>query len=397
MRQTPLFTPRFLVMCGFTFTVFLSAFQLFPTAPFHIRDLGGTTFAAGLFLGLLTYASAFSAPFTGAVADRIGHRRVLLVCSLAISGFSVAYAVAPSPGVMLALVVPHGVFWSGLMVASGVYVTALVPEERRAEGIGYWGLSTVLAIAIAPNVGFVVYRQGWLVLCGLMLALNLLMATIAWSLEELHRPPTSRPAPSPMSLEWRVLIVSMAVFLYSFGYGGITSFSAMYADAEGITPKAIYLTTVAVAILVSRPFAARLGDVWGYRRVFLPCMALITCGLTLLALLPTRGGMMLSAAVFGVGFGTAWPVFVAYIIGRVDPLRRGAAYGAMLAALDTGIGTGSTALGWIIQRQGYATAFGVAAALSAFSVPYFLVADRYFRHESPHDDAARTPTAGGDE
>ena len=55
-------------MCSFTFTVFLSAFQLLPTAPFHIRDLGGTTFASGLFLGFLTYASAFSAPLTGAIA-----------------------------------------------------------------------------------------------------------------------------------------------------------------------------------------------------------------------------------------------------------------------------------------------------------------------------------------
>ena len=384
MPVPPLFTPRFLVMCGFTFTVFASAFQLFPTAPFHIRDLGGTTFAAGLFLGLLTYASAFSGPLTGAIADRVGHRRVLLVCSLVISAFSVAYAVAPSPGVMLALVVPHGMFWSGLMVASGVYVTALVPEERRAEGIGYWGLSTVLAVAIAPNIGFIVYRRGWVVLCGVMLVLNLLMAAIAWSLEELPAPGGARSPRSSMTLEWRVLVVSMAVFLYSFGYGGITSFSAMYADAEGIAPKAIYLTTVAITILVSRPFAARLGDIWGYRRVFLPCMLLITLGLTLLPLVPTRGGMILSAAVFGVGFGTAWPVFVAYMIGRVDPLRRGAAYGAMLAALDTGIGTGSTALGWIIQRQGYATAFGVAAMLSAFSVPYFLLADRFVRQN--HQD-----------
>ena len=69
-----LFTPRFFVMCSFTFTVFLSAFQLLPTAPFHIRDLGGTTFVLGLFLGFLTYASALSAPLTGAIADRIVRR-----------------------------------------------------------------------------------------------------------------------------------------------------------------------------------------------------------------------------------------------------------------------------------------------------------------------------------
>jgi hypothetical protein len=37
-----LFTPRLFVMCGFAFTAFLAGFMLFPTAPFHILDLGGT-------------------------------------------------------------------------------------------------------------------------------------------------------------------------------------------------------------------------------------------------------------------------------------------------------------------------------------------------------------------
>jgi MFS family permease len=371
----PLFTVRFFVMCGFSFTVFISAFQLFPTAPFHIRDLGGSTFEAGLFLGLLTYASAFSAPFTGSIADRIGHRRVLQIGSLAIAVFSVAYAIAPSPALMLALVVPHGIFWSGLMVASGVYVTTLVPDERRAEGIGYWGLSTVLAIALAPNIGFLIYRRGWLLLCAVMVGLNLLMAAIAWSLDEIHAP--ADPSEHRFTLEWRVLIVSLAVFMYSFGYGGVTSFSAMYAEAANVSPRAIYLTSVAAGILVSRPFAGRLADRFGYRRVFLPCMGLAGVGLTLLAVLPpSRSTMILSGSVFGAGYGTAWPVFMAYMLGRIEPRRRGAAYGAMIAALDTGIGTGSTTLGWLIQHYGYASAFGAAAALSALAIPYFLIADR---------------------
>ena len=57
----------------------------------------------------------------------------------------------------------------------------------------------------------------------------------------------------------------------------------------------------------------------------------------------------------------------------VAPARRGAAFGAILAAFDTGIGTGSTSMGWIIQHYGFASAFGAAAAISALAVPYFLV------------------------
>jgi MFS family permease len=91
-----LFTPRFFVMCSFTFTVFLSAFQLLPTAPFRIRELGGTTFASGLFLGFLTYASAFSAPLTGAIADHIGRRRTLLISSAVITLCSIGYAATSS-------------------------------------------------------------------------------------------------------------------------------------------------------------------------------------------------------------------------------------------------------------------------------------------------------------
>jgi MFS family permease len=70
-----LFTPRFFIMCAYTFTVFVSVFQLLPTAPYHVLDLGGSTTAAGLFLGFLTYSSAISAPFTGSIGDRIGQRR----------------------------------------------------------------------------------------------------------------------------------------------------------------------------------------------------------------------------------------------------------------------------------------------------------------------------------
>src|SRR5215467_6457896 len=102
--RDPLFTPRFFILCAYPFTVFVSVFQLLPTAACPILDLGGSTTAAGLFLGFLTYASALSAPLTGHIGDRVGQRRVLMVISLILAVCTLSYAVITDYRVMLGLV-----------------------------------------------------------------------------------------------------------------------------------------------------------------------------------------------------------------------------------------------------------------------------------------------------
>ena len=373
----PLFTPRFFTMCAFSSTVFISAFLLFPTAPFRILGLGGSESQAGLFLGFLTYASAFTAPLTGALADRIGKRRTLVVCSLLIAGIQGAYALTTTYQLLLLLVPVHGLFWSGLLSASAAYMTDILPEARRAEGIGYWGLSTMLAIALAPGLGFLLLRSGgWLAVCAVACGLNLLMAAIAFTLKEAAHESSAALAPLfERMVEWRVVAVSLTLFLYSFGYGGVTSFVALYAEANGVTPKSLFFTVFAVVVAMTRPFSGRLADRIGRKKVFLPCLVLIALGLALLSLGGTRPLLLVSALVFGTGFGTAYPTYAAHVIEHVPPTRRGAAFGGILAAFDTGIGTGSIATGWLVDHYGFGAAFGVAALLASLSIPYFLVAE----------------------
>jgi MFS family permease len=376
--RPPLFTPYFFLMCGFSFTVFFSVFFLLPTVPFHILALGGTKAAAGLFLGFLTYASAFSAPLTGALADRVGKRKMLIVSSLVIFGFSAMYAVSNDYRVPLALAFLHGWFWSGLLSASAAYVTDIVPEARRAEGFGYWGLASITAMAVAPAVGFWIYSHGWFWLCASAGALNLLMAAIAWRLKE-QRAPAGWGKGGFFSrglLEWRVLLASLTLFLYSFGYGGITSFVAVYADANGVWPKGVYFTVLAATMLATRPLSTPLGDRIGHKKLLMPSLGLIVVGLALLAVGGTMPWLIASAIVFGLGYGTAYPMYVAHVMRHVDPARRGAAFGAILAAFDTGVGTGSISAGWLIEHHGFRAAFGTAAVLAALAAPYFLFAEK---------------------
>jgi MFS family permease len=381
MTSDRLFTPRFFWMCAFTFTVFLSLFQLIPTAPFHVRDLGGGSLASGLFLGFLTFASAWSGPFTGAFADRNGRRRTLIAASLCLAGFTAIYSVIHSYPVLLALVLLHGIVWSSLLAASAAYLTGVLPPTRRGEGIAYWGMSSVLAAAVAPSVGFWLYSHGWIYLCAVTTLLNLTMAVIAWCMVDDRNDAHAAHAHSGF-IEWRVVALSAPLFLYSYSYGTVSSFSAVFADARGIHPKSIYLTTFAVTTLLTRPFLGRFGDRIGYRRIFLPSLVIMTLGMIALTFSNTRLGLQFSASAFALGFGTAYPAFAAYVMQGVGHERRGAAFGAILAAFDTGIGAGSTMSGWLIGRHGFPAAFGLAAALSALALPAFLLSERRFGHHT---------------
>ena len=264
----PLVTPRFLTMFGFSFLVFTSVFQLLPVAPYRMIALGGTPASAGWFLGLLTISCAVSAPFTGPLCDRVGHRRSLIIAGASLSVITAVYSVVQDNKVLLALVVLHGVVWSALMAASSAYATATIPPARRAEGLGYWGMASIVAIGVAPTLGFWVYQSGWHVLCLELAALNVLMTCVGWALpdERMAAAEVGAPLaeePRRFGIEWRVIVLAVTLSCISYGYGGLTSFSALFADAIGVNPRSTFLSAMAVSVIASRLFIGRRMDTWG--------------------------------------------------------------------------------------------------------------------------------------
>ena len=388
--REPLFTGPFMTMWAFSFTVFLSLFMLLPVVPFQVLAEGGTETEAGLFMGLLTYSSGLSALFTGALSDHIGRRKQLIICSIAITTCVLLYGFVPSAP-RLVFVFLHGIFWSGLLLASSAHITSVIPPSRRAEGLGYWGMASLLAVTVAPTIGFAVYRRGWLVLCASVAAMNVVMGLIAWSIHESHSGtpgwPTSRELRA--SLNFSVLRISLALFLYSFAFGSVTSFAALAAESRGIVPHEIFLTTMAFSTFLSRPILSPFLDLLGHMRMFRWFVGMIPVGLALLSVAQDKWVMVLAAVIFGLAYGNCHPAFTAYIMGRIDEKSRGGAFGGILAAFDVGIGTGSILCGILVHRFGFGIAFGVATALSALSLPYFNWARARFERDNAarhHDD-----------
>lgn len=352
----------------FGFVTFFAAFQLFPTIPFRVIDLGGSKAAGGWFLAVYTYSCAFAAPLTGTLADRFGRKRLLVVASILFIFFSLVYAVTSNFALMLLVGALHGSVWSMLLASSAAIMTDFIPLSRRTEGLAYWGLASTSAIAIAPAAGLWMYRFGWVALCVGMAVISCGMVVLALRVPHEHQ--SSDHAGAPL-IDLRVVAVALTLFVVSFGYGGVTSYVAILSEERGISPRSLFFSVFAIAIIVFRVLTGRLADVLGPKAVLFPSLLSVPVALLLLAWSDSRSELILAAIIYGIGFGGAYPGFVTWVLTHTAPARRGGTFGSILWAFDTGIGTGSLVTGLIAARAGLGWAFTTAAFLSCLSIPIF--------------------------
>ena len=369
--KEPLFTPRFAGLWLFAFITFFSAFQLLPAMPFRILQLHGSTAAAGRFLFVYTMASALAAPVMGSIADHVGRRRMLVTASLLFIVFSIAYGLVTQLPMVLLIGTIHGAIWSGILASASAIMSELIPVTRRTEGMAYWGLASTSAIACAPAVGLFVFRFGWLTLCLELAAISAAMAIWASRIKAVE---AALPDPLPKLatlFDWGVVRTTLSLTCVSFGYGGITSYAAILAVHRGVTPEWIYFAVFAITIVIIRITTSHLGDRFGYAVILYPSLVAIPIAFVLLAYAQTRTDFVVSAIIFGTGFGSAYPAFASFILGATDPQRRARTFGSIVMAFDVGIGTGSLLVGVIGERFGLGNAFLWAGGLSCLAIPVF--------------------------
>jgi hypothetical protein len=322
---------------------------------------------------MLTYSSAVAAVFTGAVAvtRQAAHDDRLLAGRAA---FSASYAVIANVWIMLA--VPPSTACSGRgCCRRSARISAT--SSRRTDARRAWAITASHRACARARAGRRIVDLSLRVspVCLSAAIVDLVMAGVGYAL-----PSTDAPRTAPLSLrgaiEWRVFTLSGTLFLYYFGYGGVTSFVALYATRNHVSPPGIYFTMFAASAVATTLFAGPLGDRFGHTRLFVPALGLIAIAYGILAYGGERTLMIASALIFGLAFRAGYQLYTAHVLHLVDADRRGAAFGGIISALDTGVGTGSIAMGWIIDHYGFSQAFGTAAILAAAAIPYFLVANR---------------------
>ena len=361
------------------FMIFFSFMVLTPLLPLYLSDTFGVgKHTIGLILSGYTLTALLVRGFSGWLVDSYPRRLVLLTSYFFFFLFFGGYFFAGWGLALFAVLrTLHGAPFGTVTVANSTVAIDVLHSSRRAEGIGYYGLSNNLATAISPSIGLYIYGQTGsydlifltaLLTSGVGLAINA-------SLQLSTRPTV--PNKQHLSLDRFFLLKgwseSVAMVTYSFSYGVLVTFIAIYSrDELGITEgSGLFFTVLCCGLIFSRLVGS-----WTLRQGKILQNATLgvtvsVFGYLLFAAVKSEIGYYGAALIIGLGNGHMFPAFQNMFINLAPNSQRGTANSTLLTSWDVGMGLGIVLGGAVAEIAGYSAAFWMAWLVNLSGVLFF--------------------------
>ncbi|WP_033148546.1 MFS transporter [Prevotella sp. P6B1] len=376
------------------FTLFFAFYVLTPLLPLYLSEhFGATKDVIGLVLSGYTITALLFRPFSGYVVDSFPRKTVLMISFGAFAIFFAGYLAASTLLLFTIVRTLHGGPFGALTVSNSTVAIDVLPSSRRTEGIGYYGLSNNLAMAIAPTIGIFIYQLTdsfeflfWLAL---------IVACLGWLIDSTVKLPKKEIVreKSALSLDrfflTRGWLLGLNMVAFGFSFGVLSNYLAIYGkEVMGITGgTGTYFMLCSVGLILSRlqgGKALRNGRVTHNAATG---MVISLVGYTLFILMPTLFphqhvpimlGYYGSALLIGLGNGHMWPAFQNMTINVATNNQRGTANSTILISWDIGMGLGILVGGIVSELISYSAAFWTVVLINATGVTTFFLATRAF-------------------
>ena len=380
------------------FTLFFAFYILTPLLPLYLSEhFGATKDVIGLVLSGYTITALLFRPFSGYVVDSFPRKTVLMIAFGAFAIFFAGYLAASTLLLFTIVRTLHGGPFGALTVANSTVAIDVLPSSRRTEGIGYYGLSNNLAMAIAPTIGIFIYQLTnsfeflfWLAF---------IVACLGWLVDSTVKieKRTCTNAPSKLSLDrfflTRGWLLGLNMVAFGFSFGVLSNYLAIYGkEVMGITGgTGTYFMLCSVGLILSRLQGGKALRNGRVTHNAAEGMVISLVGYTIFILLPTVSSLLPtpsallvyigyygSAILIGLGNGHMWPAFQNMTINVAHNNQRGTANSTILISWDIGMGLGILVGGIVSELLGYSAAFWTVVAVNATGVATFFLATRTF-------------------
>jgi predicted MFS family arabinose efflux permease len=375
--------PRTRIVSGPLAMVFLSSFGtlasfylLLSVTPEYAARIGAGSAGAGAVTGVLLLGTV-AAELASPMLLRRYRYRTLLLAGAVLMGVPALALLAGAPLVVLAAVSIVRGFGFGLTTVADALTAALVPAQRRGEGLGLSGVVDSLpAVAALPAGVWLAGHGGFTSVVVLTAATALApLAAFRWL------PGTADPGLASGNCEAAKTLGLMAALRQhgqlrlaltfaatTAAAGVIVSFLPLAAGASGDI-AAVGLLAQAVMATASRWWAGRHGDTHGHAGLLVPGLATAAAGMLVMIWLISPAAVVAGMCLFGPGFGIVQNATLALMMNRMPPSGLGTAGALWNLAYDAGYGAGPAFVGLFIGHTGYPAAFAVTGLLILAALP----------------------------
>ena len=380
-----LVTPGYCFILAANFLLYFGFWLLIPVLPFYLSEIfnaGNSTI--GIILSCYTVAALCIRPFSGYFLDSFARKPLYLLAYFIFMTMFSGYIIAGSLILFILFRIIHGVSFGMVTVGGNTVVIDIMPSSRRGEGLGYYGLSNNIAMAVGPMSGLFLHDAGMSYTTIFCCSLGSCIAGFicASLVKTPYKPPVKR---EPISLDRFILLkgipAGISLLLLSIPYGMTTNYVAMYAKEIGINATTgFFFTFMAVGMAISRIFSGKIVDKGKITQVISAGLYIVVFSFFLLSAcvyIINWNSMACSiiffavALLLGVGFGIMFPAYNTLFVNLAPNNQRGTATSTYLTSWDVGIGIGMLTGGYIAEVSTFDKAYLFGACLTIISMLYF--------------------------
>ncbi|MBU8788965.1 MULTISPECIES: MFS transporter [Bacillus] len=364
MKQSePIWTKDFIMVVLMNLFIFVYFYALLTILPVYtMQELGDTESQGGLLISGFLLSAIFARPFSGAIIERFGKKRMALVSVILFTLSSLLFISVQNIYVLLGIRFFQGIWFSIITTVTSAIAADLIPPARRGEGLGYFAMSMNLAVVIGPFIALnlldkISFTALFALFSGIVAVGILCTALVRIPKENDTTSAVFKLSFSNMFEKGAMRIAIVGLFV-SFCYSSVISFISVYAKSLGLIQTSSYFFMIfAVAMMVTRPFTGKLYDRVGPGVVIYPSIILFSIGLCLLAFTNSGAMLLLSGAVIGMGYGSITPCLQTLAIQASPQHRSGYATATYFTLFDSGIAVGSFVFGLIVAQTGFSNIY----------------------------------------
>lgn len=391
-NQPPLWTKNYIFACIGNFLQYFGFFAIIPILPIFLTEKYGILQShTGIILASYTFSALIARPISAYFSDLYNRKKLLCMFFLMYSVLFLPYPFFKGVAFFILLRMVHGFVFGGLSVSGNAFLIDIIPEKRRGEGFGYFGITNSLGLALGPMGGFFIYELTgdflWVFVCTFLFSIIGLFFFLG-----VHLPPEKKKVVRTAEntkltfdklYQIKGIYAGIALFMISSPYGLITSFSMLYGKELGIVGGlGAFFAFQAIGLVLSRVLSGKLVDkgkitnviIFGSFMVTVVLASFSTIGfLHIENLLIVRILFYLSGFLLGFAYGILFPAYNILFVNLAPDNRRAAASSTYLTNWDMGLGAGLIFGGFVMENFGMSIAYLIGAVSSLCSAIYFTV------------------------